>query len=107
MERTVNSLAYKGSISDAINQSRQEKKLFVVYISGEDEASGSLENCTLVDEHVVEVIGRCCVFLHLKQGNIDAAQFSAICILLYSFEPLMSLRFSISSICGKIIYKFK
>ncbi|GJN28147.1 hypothetical protein PR202_gb16235 [Eleusine coracana subsp. coracana] len=75
MERTVNSLAYKGSISDAINQSRQQKKLFVVYISGvytqlllvypidrmiylctfsgEDEASSSLEQSTLVDEHVV------------------------------------------------------
>ncbi|KAK3119895.1 hypothetical protein QOZ80_9AG0677360 [Eleusine coracana subsp. coracana] len=78
MEQTVNSLAYKGSISDAINQSRQQKKLFVVYISGEDEASSSLEQSTLVDEHVAEVIGRCCIFLHLKQGNVDAAQFSAI-----------------------------
>jgi len=27
---------------------------------------------------VVEVIGRCCIFLHLKQGNVDASQFSAI-----------------------------
>ncbi|CAL4993667.1 unnamed protein product [Urochloa decumbens] len=79
MERTINSLTYKGSIPDAINQSRREKKLFVVYISGEDEASSSLEQSTLVDENVVEVIGSCCIFLHLKQGNVDASQFSAIC----------------------------
>ncbi|XP_039776816.1 plant UBX domain-containing protein 11-like isoform X1 [Panicum virgatum] len=78
MERTINSLTYKGSIPDAINQSRRQKKLFVVYISGEDEASSSLEQSTLVDENVVEVIGRCCIFLHLKQGNVDASQFSAI-----------------------------
>jgi len=35
MERTINSLMYKGSIPDEINQSRREKKLFVVYISGD------------------------------------------------------------------------
>ncbi|CAO2152102.1 unnamed protein product [Urochloa humidicola] len=78
MERTISSLTYKGSIPDAINQSRMEKKLFVVYISGEDVASSSLERSTLVDENVAEVIGRCCIFLHLKEGNIDASQFSAI-----------------------------
>ncbi|KAL5204502.1 hypothetical protein ABZP36_009373 [Zizania latifolia] len=77
MERTLDSLTYKGSIPDAINQSRWDKKLFVVYISGEDEASSSLEQSTL-DENVAEVIGRCCIFLHLKQGNVDASQFSAI-----------------------------
>jgi len=35
MARTINSLMYKGSIPDAINQSRREKKLFIVYISGD------------------------------------------------------------------------
>ncbi|CAN6381144.1 unnamed protein product [Urochloa humidicola] len=45
---------------------------------GEDEASSSLEQSTLVDENVVQVIGSCCIFLHLKQGNVDASQFSAI-----------------------------
>ncbi|KAL5203997.1 hypothetical protein ABZP36_008868 [Zizania latifolia] len=78
MERTLDSLTYEGSIPDAINQSRRDKKLFVVYISGEDEASSSLEQSTLVDENVAEVIVRCCIFLHLKQGNVDASQFSAI-----------------------------
>lgn len=70
---------YKGSIPNAINQSRREKKLFVVYISGEeDDASSSLEQSTLIDEKVVKVINRCCIFLHLKQGNVDASQFSDI-----------------------------
>ncbi|KQJ88655.1 plant UBX domain-containing protein 11 isoform X1 [Brachypodium distachyon] len=74
----MKSLTYKGSIPDAINQSRREKKLFVVYLSGEDETSRGLECSTLVDEHVAQVIGRYCIFLHLKQGNVDALQFSAI-----------------------------
>ncbi|XP_006662895.1 plant UBX domain-containing protein 11 [Oryza brachyantha] len=78
MEMTLDSLTYKGSIPGAINQSRRDKKLFVVYISGEDEASSSLEQSTLVNESVAEVIGNCCIFLHLKQGNVDASQFSAI-----------------------------
>uniref|UniRef100_A0ACD6A6P3 Uncharacterized protein n=1 Tax=Avena sativa TaxID=4498 RepID=A0ACD6A6P3_AVESA len=78
MERTIDSLTYKGSIPEAINQSRREKKLFVIYISGEDETSSRLEQSTLVDEHVAEVISRCCIFLQLKQGNVDALQFSAI-----------------------------
>jgi hypothetical protein len=34
MENTIDSLTYKGSIPEAINQSRSEKKLFVIYISG-------------------------------------------------------------------------
>ena len=78
MERALDSLTYKGSIPDAILQSRRDNKLFVVYISGEDETSSSLEQSTLVNESVAEVIGNCCVFLHLKQGNVDASQFSAI-----------------------------
>ncbi|KAM3311226.1 hypothetical protein ACQJBY_031722 [Aegilops geniculata] len=78
MEITINSLTYKGSIPDAINQSRREKKLFVIYISGQDETSSSLEQSTLVDEHVAAVISRCCIFLQLKQGDVDTLQFSAI-----------------------------
>ncbi|XP_044980330.1 plant UBX domain-containing protein 11 [Hordeum vulgare subsp. vulgare] len=78
MEITINSLTYKGSIPDAINQSRREKKLFVIYISGQDETSSNLEQSTLVDEHVAAVISRCCVFLQLKQGDVDTLQFSAI-----------------------------
>ncbi|KAF7052640.1 hypothetical protein CFC21_060709 [Triticum aestivum] len=78
MEITINSLTYKGSIPDAINQSRRKKKLFVIYISGQDETSSSLEQSTLVDEHVAAVISRCCIFLQLKQGDVDALQFSAI-----------------------------
>ncbi|XP_047091847.1 plant UBX domain-containing protein 11-like [Lolium rigidum] len=78
MENTIDSLTYKGSIPEAINQSRREKKLFVIYISGEDETSSRMEQSTLVDEHVAGVISRCCIFLQLKHGNVDALQFSAI-----------------------------
>jgi len=42
MERTIHSLTYKGSIPDAINQSRREKKLFVVYISGDFSSTSSI-----------------------------------------------------------------
>lgn len=35
MERSSYSFTYKGSIPDAINESRNQKKLFMVYISGE------------------------------------------------------------------------
>lgn len=34
MERSVDSLTYKGSVSDAIVEAQRQKKLFVVYISG-------------------------------------------------------------------------
>ncbi|CAM0875938.1 unnamed protein product [Alopecurus aequalis] len=78
MENTIDSLTYKGSIPEAINQSRREKKLFVIFISGEGETSSRLEQSTLVDEHVAEVISRCCIFLRLKHGSVDALQFSAI-----------------------------
>jgi hypothetical protein len=33
MDNTIDSLTYKGSIPEAISQSRREKKLFVIYIS--------------------------------------------------------------------------
>ncbi|XP_020107083.1 plant UBX domain-containing protein 11 [Ananas comosus] len=78
MERPTYSLTYKGSIPDAINEARRQKKLFVVYISGEDENSALLEQSTWVDQSVAEIISRCCIFLHLMQGNVEASQFSAI-----------------------------
>ncbi|XP_073013411.1 plant UBX domain-containing protein 11 [Typha latifolia] len=78
MERSTHALTYKGSIPDAINEARKQKKLFVVYMSGEDENSVLLEQSMWVDQSVAEVISKCCIFLHLMQGNVDASQFSAI-----------------------------
>lgn len=34
MESSISSLTYNGSISEAITEARQQKKLFLVYISG-------------------------------------------------------------------------
>ncbi|KAJ0973042.1 hypothetical protein J5N97_021001 [Dioscorea zingiberensis] len=72
------SFEYKGSIADAINAAQREKKLFIVYISGEDENSILLERSTWVDSSVVESVSKYCIFLHLKQGSVEASQFSAI-----------------------------
>lgn len=78
MERSVGSLTYKGSVSDAIVEAQKQKKLFVVYISGDDDNSKQLEQSTWVNDNVAESISRYCVFLHLMQGSIDVLQFSAI-----------------------------
>ncbi|KAJ3703688.1 hypothetical protein LUZ61_007393 [Rhynchospora tenuis] len=78
MVNATETLVYKGSIIEAITEARNQKKLFVVYISGEDENSILLEQSTWMDQNVHEVITRCCIFLHLIQGSVDASQFSAI-----------------------------
>ncbi|XP_020253441.1 plant UBX domain-containing protein 11 isoform X2 [Asparagus officinalis] len=78
MERSVASLTYEGSVSEAIVEAQRQKKLFVVYISGDDENSIHLERTTLVDNNVAESMSRYCIFLHLIHGSIDALQFSAI-----------------------------
>ncbi|KAJ4751531.1 hypothetical protein LUZ62_085936 [Rhynchospora pubera] len=78
MVNATETLVYKGSIVEAITEARSQKKLFVVYISGEDENSILLEQSTWMDQNVHEVITRCCIFLHLIQGSVDASQFSAI-----------------------------
>ncbi|KAH7670946.1 Thioredoxin-like protein [Dioscorea alata] len=78
MEGSTSSFEYKGSIADAINAARRDKKLFVVCISGEDENSILLEQSTWVDSSVVDSISKYCIFLHLKQGSLEASQFSAI-----------------------------
>lgn len=78
MERSIASLTHKGSVSDAIAEAQKQKKLFVVYISGNDEDSRRLEQSTWVDDSVGESISKYCIFLHLINGSIDVLQFSAI-----------------------------
>lgn len=36
MERAISSLAFKGSIAEAVVEAKRQKKLFVVYISGKN-----------------------------------------------------------------------
>ncbi|KAK8940165.1 hypothetical protein KSP40_PGU020890 [Platanthera guangdongensis] len=78
MERSTTSLTYKGSISEAIIEAQKQKKLFLVFISGDDEISTNLENSTWLDESVAEAVSRYCIFLHLIQEHVEASQFSTI-----------------------------
>lgn len=78
MERSLSSLTYKGSIPEAINEAKKQKKLFVVYISGEDTESNNLENTTWTDLNVAESVSKYCILLHIQQGSADAANFCAI-----------------------------
>lgn len=71
-------LSYKGSISEAINEALAHKKLFVVFISGDDDGSKYLVQSTFVDQRVVDAVLKYCIFLHLYAGTEDASQFSVI-----------------------------
>ncbi|KAM6546102.1 hypothetical protein CsatB_026838 [Cannabis sativa] len=78
MEQSLSSITYKGSIVAAIAEAKKQRKLFVVFISGEDAESNSLEKTTWNDLKVVESVQKYCILLHFSEGSNDAAQFSAI-----------------------------
>lgn len=78
MERSIASLAYKGSIVEAIAEAKRQKKIFVVYISGDNAESTHLEESTWLDSNVAESISKYCILLHISEGSTDAANFSAI-----------------------------
>ncbi|GMI90088.1 hypothetical protein like AT2G43210 [Hibiscus trionum] len=80
MERseTLSSLTFKGSIPEAIIEAKNQKKLFVVYISGEDSESKNMEDSTWTDLKVKESLSKHCIMLHIRSGSNDAANFSAI-----------------------------
>ncbi|XWS09290.1 hypothetical protein CRYUN_Cryun40dG0073100 [Craigia yunnanensis] len=75
---SLSSLTYKGSIPEAILEAKNQKKLFVVYISGEDAESKNLEDSTWTDLKVKESLSKYCILLHIRGGSADAANFSAI-----------------------------
>ncbi|KAJ6866196.1 hypothetical protein NC652_037678 [Populus alba x Populus x berolinensis] len=52
MESSISAVTYKGSIPEAILESKKQKKLFVVYISGENVESAELEKSTWADSKV-------------------------------------------------------
>lgn len=68
---------FKGSIIEAITASRQRKCLFVVVISGEDEASKQLLG-RLDDVEVSQIFSNF-VSISLKIGSTEANQFSQLC----------------------------
>ncbi|OWM67400.1 hypothetical protein CDL15_Pgr019860 [Punica granatum] len=78
MEQSLSSLTFKGSIPEAISEAKIQKKIFVVYISGEDADSIRMENSTWVYHKVSELISKYCILLHLAEGSADAANFSRI-----------------------------
>ncbi|KAI3823144.1 hypothetical protein L1987_04576 [Smallanthus sonchifolius] len=78
MEHTISSLAFKGSIIEAITEAKRQKKLFVVYISGENEDSVSMDKSTWSESSVAESLSKYCILLHILEGSTDAAQFSAL-----------------------------
>ncbi|KAJ0034094.1 hypothetical protein Pint_25702 [Pistacia integerrima] len=89
MERSLSSLTFKGSIPEAIAEAKKQKKLFVVYISGEDVNSVNLENTTWTDLTVAESLSKYCIFLHILDRSTDATNFCAICILVLSENFLL------------------
>ncbi|OWM67398.1 hypothetical protein CDL15_Pgr019858 [Punica granatum] len=78
MEQSLSSLTFKGSIPEAISEAKIQKKIFVVYISGEDADSIRMENSTWVYHKVSESISKYCILLQLAEGSADAANFSRI-----------------------------
>nr|GMD60003.1 plant UBX domain-containing protein 11 isoform X1 [Ipomoea batatas] len=81
MEQSLSSLAFKGSIGEAITEAKQQKKLFVVYISGDNSESNHLETSTWLDSQVAGSLSKYCILLHIVEGSSDAINFSALCIL--------------------------
>ncbi|XAR71134.1 hypothetical protein NMG60_11028260 [Bertholletia excelsa] len=80
MECSISSLAYQGSIPEAITEAKKQKKLFVVYISGDNVDSTRLEESTWTDPKVAESVSKYCILLHIQEGSADATNFSAISI---------------------------
>ncbi|KAK9932484.1 hypothetical protein M0R45_019721 [Rubus argutus] len=78
MEQSLSSLAYKGSIPEAITEAKIQRKLFVVYISGNDSESSRLENSTWTDLNVANSVSKYCILLHIPEEGTDAANFSAL-----------------------------
>lgn len=78
MEQSIASLAFRGSIIEAITEAKRQKKLFVVYISGDNEDSVSMDKTTWSESSVAESLSKYCILLHILEGSTDAAQFSAL-----------------------------
>ncbi|XP_051118191.1 plant UBX domain-containing protein 11 [Andrographis paniculata] len=78
MEHSLSSLAFRGSIAEAIAEAKQQKKLFVVYTGGDNEESKVLETSTWINQSVSETVLKYCILLHLLEGSSEASNFSAI-----------------------------
>lgn len=81
MEGSLASLTFKGSIAEAIFEAKTQRKLFVVYISGDNPESIRLNESTWTNSCVAESLLKYCILLHISEGSNEAVQFFAICIL--------------------------
>ncbi|CAA7050445.1 unnamed protein product [Microthlaspi erraticum] len=88
MEEALSSLTFKGSVPEAIFEAKRQKKLFVVYISGDDEESDKLNKLTWPDASVAESLSKYCILLHIEAASVDATNFSAI--YPYSYVPCIA-----------------
>ncbi|KAL1561363.1 plant UBX domain-containing protein 11-like [Salvia divinorum] len=78
MEFSLSSLTFRGSITEAVAESKQQKKLFVVYTAGDNPDSKLLETSTWIDPKVSETVSKYCILLHILEGSSEALNFSAI-----------------------------
>ncbi|MCD7456474.1 hypothetical protein HAX54_031912 [Datura stramonium] len=78
MEQLLSSLVFSGSIIEAITEAKQQKKLFVVFVSGSNMESNQLETSTWLDPRVADSISKYCILLHILEGSTDARNFSAL-----------------------------
>ncbi|XP_034550271.1 UBX domain-containing protein 4 [Notolabrus celidotus] len=70
-------LWFNGSIPDAILSAKQQGRVFVVVITGEDEQSAQLMS-SWEDDKVSEAANRCCVAIRVDAASETCVQFSQI-----------------------------
>ncbi|KAL6526681.1 hypothetical protein OROGR_015771 [Orobanche gracilis] len=78
MEQPLSSLAFRGSVIEAIAEAKLQKKLFVVYTAGDNPESKLLETSTWFDTKVLEALSKYCILLHILEGSPEASDFSAL-----------------------------
>ncbi|KAK4733009.1 hypothetical protein R3W88_025997 [Solanum pinnatisectum] len=78
MEQLLSPLVFNGSIVEAITEAKQQKKLFVVFVSGGNMESNQSETSTWLDPRVADSISKYCILLHILEGSTDARSFSAL-----------------------------
>ncbi|KAJ8547007.1 hypothetical protein K7X08_010593 [Anisodus acutangulus] len=78
MEQLLSSLVFNGSIIEAITEAKQQKKLFVVFVSGDSMESNQLETSIWLDPRVADSVSKYCILLHILEGSTDARNFSAL-----------------------------
>ncbi|KAL3360236.1 hypothetical protein AABB24_016640 [Solanum stoloniferum] len=69
MEQLLSPLVFNGSIVEAITEAKQQKKLFVVFVSGGNMESNQSETSTWLDPRVADSISKYCILLHILEGR--------------------------------------